>query len=500
MITTVQFRLFPSPSQERGLNAICTIYNKVRRIGYKLLFNNADNIQQKLMAVCHNNSYVNTILSENKMRLKQQKTWLKKKKTYLTSKIKVIQDKIDDIKMKDEKDKRLTGLYSRLSSIMNRLDNLKLEPIIFGCKWIFRKRLQNKISRAEFKIKRDASFKCMGIAQYGQKNQNLKILPDQHLKIRTFKNEREEKWLKVPFSVNGRQSHWLKELEHVDKYTATVKRKLLKGKIQYYLLISYEMSVPEIQFNFNNGIIGIDANYNFATLANVDRDGHLLSYQKIAYRDLNTYRKNKRNDYASYKADKILNVCLNKRKPLVIEDLSLEQSFSYNKTSNRKLSNFKKSILDLLERKCIKKGVPVLKVPPHYTSIIGQLKYARSYNLSIHYLASYVIARRGLGFEEDIPTDYKWLLSQVGDLIKPRLKKSSTYYNWARIHDFFKHSGITSFRPSEIVRKVLLVKNGLNSVTNAQPDNLRAGLSEQERLNDYHKFWSYINNPNLQIV
>jgi hypothetical protein len=150
-----------------------------------------------------------------------------------------------------------------------------------------------------------------------------------------------------------------------------------------------------------------------------------------------------------------------------------------------------------LERKCIKKGVPVVKVPPYYTSIIGQLKYTRSYNLSIHYLASYVIARRGLGFEEDVPTDYTWLLSQVGDLIKPRLKKSSTYYNWARIHDFFEHSGITSFKPSEIMRTALLVKNGLNSVTNAQPDNLRAGLSLKGEIENYYKFWNCINNSRI---
>jgi len=262
-------------------------------------------------------------------------------------------------------------------------------------------------------------------------------------------------------------------------------------------LVSYESPETRMKINFNNGCIGIDANYNFATLANVDRNGHLRSYQKVTYGNLHTYRTNKRNDYTSYKADKILNVCINKRKPIVIEDLAFEQFFSYNKNLNRKMSNFKKNLLDILERKCIKKGVPVIKVPSYYTSIIGQLKYARSYNLSIHYLASYVIARRGLGFEEDIPADYEWLLSQVGDRIKPRLKKGSTYYNWARIHDFFQYSGITSFRPSEIVRKVLLVKNGLNSVTKAQPDNLRAGLSRKGKIESFYKFWNYINNNGI---
>jgi len=495
LITTIQFRLFPSKLQEKGLNEICTIFNKVRRIGYKLLFDNGDHIQQQLMALCRNNAYVNTVLRENRTRLAQQKTWLEKRRDYLASKIEVIQDKINEVKAKNEKDWRLRGLYSRLSSVMNKLANLKLTPVVCGSKQMFHNRIIKKVSRIEFKIKRDASFCCIGKAQYGQKNPNVKLLPNQRVKIRTFRNERGKKWLTVPFSANERQTRWLQEINKVDKYTATIKRKLLKGEVRYYLLVSYEVSEPEIKLNFENGCIGVDANYNFVTLAN--GEGHLVSYHKITYGNLQTYRRNRRDDYASYKADKILNVCLNKRKPIVIEDLAFEQAFSYNRKLNRKLSNFRKSMLDLLERKCIRKGVPIIKVPPYYTSIIGQLKYARSYNLSIHYLASYVITRRGLGFEEGFPADYEWLLSQVGDLIKPRLKKSSTYYNWSRIHDFFKHSGITSFRPSEIMKKTLLVKNGLNSVTNAQPDNLRAGLSRKGMIENYHKFWNYINNARI---
>ncbi len=238
MIKTVQFRLFPSNLQEKGLNAIRTIYNKVRRIGYQLLFTGAENIQQKLMNFCQNNSYVNTILSENMMRLKQQETWLEKSRNYLESKIEVIRDKIDEIKAKNEKDRRLKGLYSRLSSITNKLANLRVKPVVFGGKQLFRNRLLQKISRAEFKIRRDASFKCIGKAQNRQKNPNLKILRNNHVKIRTFRNERGKKWLTIPFSVNKSQANWLQEIDNVDKYTATVKRKFLKSEVHYYLLVS----------------------------------------------------------------------------------------------------------------------------------------------------------------------------------------------------------------------------------------------------------------------
>ena len=148
----------------------------------------------------------------------------------------------------------------------------------------------------------------------------------------------------------------------------------------------------------------------------------------------------------------------------------------------------------MLERKCVRKGVRIRKVHPAYTSLIGKYKYSRSYNLSTHVLASYVIARRGLGFKEVIPAIYKWLLSQVGDMIEPRLKKGSPYRKWSRIHDFFKHSGITSFKTSEVMKKVLQMKNVLNSATSEQPDNLRAGLSPQGKIDDYHKVWNFIEN------
>ncbi|TFG27579.1 MAG: hypothetical protein EU532_07110 [Promethearchaeota archaeon] len=137
----------------------------------------------------------------------------------------------------------------------------------------------------------------------------------------------------------------------------------------------------------------------------------------------------------------------------------------------------------------------IRKVHPAYTSLIGKYKYSRSLNLSTHILASYVIARRGLGFEEKFPPIYKWLLSQVGVNLKLRLKKNSPNGNWSQIHDFFKHSGITSFKTSEIVRKKLLMKDVLNSVTSEQPDNLKVELSSARKIEDWNKLWNCINLP-----
>ncbi|MFX1520835.1 MAG: IS200/IS605 family accessory protein TnpB-related protein [Promethearchaeota archaeon] len=197
--------------------------------------------------------------------------------------------------------------------------------------------------------------------------------------------------------------------------------------------------------------------------------------------------------------DKVVNYCINKGKGIVIEDLQFDQEFSYNSKRNRKLSNLKTAALELLERKCKKRGVSIRKVFPGYTSLIGKYKYSGLHNLSTHHLASYVIARRGLGFKEALPAVYDWVLSHVGEFIEPRVKQGSPYRKWSMIHDLFKHSGITSCKTAEILKKAVLMKHVLNSVTSAQPDNLRAGLSlsKNGKIEDYHKAWKYINHSTV---
>ncbi len=484
MFTTTIFRLQPSDAQIAKLEEIFTIYNRVKRKGYLLLFRGTMGIQQKMMEVCHNNAYVNTIMNENRAKLEAQKTWLKKRKKYMYQKIEVLKEKIATTKTKSPKDRSLKGLYARLSSLQNRVAHLRLKPIVFGTNPLFRDRLRGKIVRDEFRIRRDASFCCIGKVQDGVQNNNLKLLPSEELRISTFHKAKGTipKRIRVPLGVNPAQRTVFQELLQLDKYTVTVKRQFVKGELRYYAHVSYDAPEPNVCYGFQNGAIGLDFNHNFIALVNIDKAGNFLSYQLIPFRNLHTYRKGRRDDYASFKIEKVINYCLSKGKGIVIEDLSFDQSFSYNKKWNRKLNQLKTSMLPLLERKCARKGIAFKKVHPAYTSIIGELKYSRSFNLSRHVLASYVIARRGIGFREVIPAFYKRVLAQVGGVLKPRLNPSSPYYQWAQLYDLFKHCGITSFNPAEtpsykpaVIGKKLRM-HGANPVTGIPPDNLRAGL------------------------
>ncbi len=487
MLTTIIFRLHPSDAQVPKLNEIFTIYNRVKRRGYQLLFKKETGIQQTLMQRCQNNPYVNTILTENKSKLAQQKTWLKKRETYLKQKLAFVEQQIEENKAKNSKDRSLPGLFSLRSSLQNRLAHLTLKPVVFGTKRLFQRRVRKKISREEFLMQRDASFRCDGKVQGGVQNNNLKLLPSEELRVSTFHKEhgRIPKRLRVPLTVNLRQRTTFQALLQLDKYTVVVKRKLVKGEVRYYAHVSYETPESNLCCGFQHGAVGLDFNYNFITLVNIDQAGQFLSYQQVPFRNLHSYRKGRRDAYASFKLDKIINYCLNKGKGLVIEDLSFAQSFSYNKKRNRKLNQFKTSMLAALERKCIRHGIAVRKVHPAYTTIIGALKYSWSLNFSDHILASYVIARRGVGFTEFLPACYKRLLAQVGGIVKPRLNPSSPYYQWAQLYDLFKHYGVTPFRspdPATNLKRNLLIAintvlDGLNPATGVPPDHLRAGLS-----------------------
>jgi hypothetical protein len=211
--------------------------------------------------------------------------------------------------------------------------------VVFGTKRLFRQRILGKISKEDFRIRRDSSFCCIGKKQ--GINLNLRVLPDGILRVRIFSKEKGKNWLLIPFTVNYTQEKGFNEIFALELYKVEVIRRLYKRNIRYFAHVSYETKERESIYGFENGAVGLHMNYNFVSLFNVDKHGNLKSYYEIYFRDLHSYRNHKRADYISYKMDKVVNYCINKKKGLVIENLSFEQEFSYGKIRNRKLSSFK---------------------------------------------------------------------------------------------------------------------------------------------------------------
>jgi hypothetical protein len=287
MKRTTKFRLYPTTAQEQKLHEIITIYNKVKRMGYKLFYKLKDSeitknekrklVQPQLKVICQNNPYVNSILIDCEKKLAQQHAWLEKRESYLTHQVTVILEKIKGIKEKDEKDRRLRGLYSRLSSIQNKLCTLRFKPVTFGTKRLFRERILGKISRDEFRIRRDSSFCCVGKKQ--GVNLNLKLLPDMTLRIHSFFKEKGKNWIIIPFTVNFMQEKWFHEILGLELYQVEVVRRLYKGNLRYFAHVSYEAPQTEPIHGCENGAVGLDMNYNFVSLSNVDKRGNFKSYR-----------------------------------------------------------------------------------------------------------------------------------------------------------------------------------------------------------------------------
>ncbi len=451
-----------------------------------------EHLQHYLQETCQNNPYVNTIMLDIKMKYNQQVTWLEKRRKRLRQEKGERERVYNNMKEKDKYDSRLEGMRGKLASITHQLDTLKLKPVTFGTKANFEKRLKGALSNEEFKIARDSSFSCTGKTQV--KNFNFKILKDKTVKVHRFSKDKDTMWMTIPFTVNKSQEAGFKCILEAKKYTVTLLRRLNGEGIDYFIHVSIEIPDSKSVHCFENGAVGMDFNYDKASLTNIDKDGNFLSYQEIGFDSLNTLRKNNRDNYVGYKMDKVVNYCKNKGKGLIIEDLKFNQDFSFRKKRNRKVNNLRVSALGLLERKCIKAGVAIRKVNPAYTSIIGRYEYSRSRNLSVHVLASFVIARRGMGFKDEnhLPPVYAWLLAQVGGMIKPRLKPSSAFNAWSRIHDLFKFSGITSYSTAEIMRTILSMKYVVYSNTCAQPHNPKAGLTPSGQVDDWYKFWNHV--------
>ena len=68
------------------------------------------------------------------------------------------------------------------------------------------------------------------------------------------------------------------------------------------------------------------------------------------------------------------------------------------------LSEFSyREIIEKLYSRSYKAGIVINEVNQVYTSIIGKLKYADIKGITVHKAASYVIAKRGMGYKERLP-------------------------------------------------------------------------------------------------
>ena len=172
--------------------------------------------------------------------------------------------------------------------------------------------------------------------------------------------------------------------------------------------MSTSLPTPQWKTNKDKGVIGIDINTDHLALVETDRFGNPICKKTIP---LNLYGKSKEQSLALIgdACAQAVNHAEQTLKPLILEDLDFQkkkQSLreTCTRSQSRMLSSFSyQAVLTHLKSRAFRKQVEVTQVNPAFTSLIGRVKFASRYGLSIHHAAALCIGRRFLNLSEKVP-------------------------------------------------------------------------------------------------
>ncbi|AAM24003.1 IS605 OrfB family transposase [Caldanaerobacter subterraneus subsp. tengcongensis MB4] len=223
--------------------------------------------------------------------------------------------------------------------------------------------------------------------------------------------------IEAGYKKNKRREELLQEIAE-SNIPYSVELKLKNGNIYAYFAIEEEY--PEIKITKEKGVIGIDINAHPGNISwtEVDEKGNLISYGNMPMPELASGSKDKREYFRWQYAHEIIEIAKKKNKAIVIEELEIKDKGKRGDFSGRKSRRIRhsfsyKSLLSKIKTLAKREGIEVIEVNPSYTSIIGMLKYAPQYMITKDISAAYVIARRGLGLQEEIPDNYMKFLNAL---------------------------------------------------------------------------------------
>jgi IS605 OrfB family transposase len=317
------------------------------------------------------------------------------------------------------------------------------KKVIFGSRKLFEQLSRNHLNgnrreklKTRWKESRQGNLYSRGDKEkQGNLNLRLQWINDKlYLRINT--GNKQYIYAKVIRSVKREKDKWLDFMIKLEKafqskewFPYSVRLKLKNGKV--YAFISFEEKLTSITIKRENGIIGIDVNaypYHLA-LAVVSKDGNLEGYQSISLSELLEVSSKKRQYLEWQVAHRVIELAKKENKAIAIEDLKRlpkgKRGDGFAKLRSKLQKWCYKRLLEKVEILARRSGIEIRKVNPAYTSVIGKLKYAPQFNIDKDVAGAYVIGRRGLGFKEKLPKNYKKLLED----------KEFLLYSVARIED-----------------------------------------------------------------
>ena len=199
----------------------------------------------------------------------------------------------------------------------------------------------------------------------------------------------------------------LGELPKADDFGAlSFAFQVLRKDKGYYLHVSVPKVSKPKRTHAQNGVIGLDINYDNLSYVNVSKGGQLVDSKVLRFNFGPKYSAEHREQMINQHLKVLVNEALTKKKDIVLERLDFThkkslQTKGLDKDTNRMLHSLAyRKIKENLRRLCLDHGVSYQEVNPAYTSMLGRFLYTKRYGISTHQAAAYVIARRYLQCEE----------------------------------------------------------------------------------------------------
>jgi len=154
-------------------------------------------------------------------------------------------------------------------------------------------------------------------------------------------------------------------------------------------------------------VIALDINSDHLAVVETDRFGNLVRSLNIPLH-LRNLSKDQTRALIGDASAQIIALCEETKKSLVLENLDFKKKRAQLREKSpaysRMLSAFAYAAISVhLKSRGQARGVGVYGVNPAFTSLIGRVKFAKRYGITIHIAAAFCIGRRFLGVSERMP-------------------------------------------------------------------------------------------------
>ena len=314
--------------------------------------------------------------------------------------------------------------YNRMKQMLQQYKNLKKKKyysMCFGSKKMFKAQYHLKENGFkshegwlnEYRRRRDTKIDFIGCHEEPCGNQNCQLT--YHRMNDTFSLRiRKDKEIPVTkddkfYIIHGLQFKYLKDklIEVLQAKETPLTFRILRRNKKWYVQVIFTWIIEEKDMisDTKYGTIGLDYNDGFISMSETDYYGNLIDLKHYPLKHHGC--GNKADSEIQEVIAKIVQIALDKQKPIVIEDLDFKKTKSKAvKSYRRKGKRYNKMIHAFdysryktkMDNACYRNGIRLIKVEAAYTSQIGESKFSKRMKLNRHQAASYVIARKGQGY------------------------------------------------------------------------------------------------------